>query len=63
MREREFERERERVDVNSKRVCFDRSPRLNSRSKNFEVFSDSEVGCAGSFCFFYERVLAPDCLV
>ena len=49
---RELEREREGVEVNSERVCFDRSLRLSSRSECAEVFSDLELGnCFNpSFC-------------
>ena len=45
--------ERERIEVNSNRVCFNRSLRLKSRSAYLEVFSDSEVGrMLGVFVFF-----------
>ena len=37
------EEEREKVEVNSKQVCFGRSLCLNSRGECFEMISDSEV--------------------
>ena len=39
---REVERERERVEVNSKRVCLEGFLSHNFRGEGFEVFSDSE---------------------
>ena len=55
-RNRGVERERERVEVNIKSFCFDRSARPNSHSACFEVFSCSEFWNAGSMGFLSECV-------
>ena len=47
---REVEEKREVVEVNSKRVCFDGSLRLNSRGQCFELVFASKLEKAGSVC-------------
>ena len=38
------------VEVNSKRVCFDGSRRLNSRGQCFDLIFDAKLENAGSVC-------------
>ena len=45
-----MEGERERVEVNSERVCRGCLPCLNPGGESSEVFSDQEVGDVGSNC-------------
>ena len=65
---REVGKESERVEVNTQRVLFGRSPSLNYRGECFEVTSDSEVrsvgvvsGCALARVFYLTASLDVDC--